>query len=164
MHRWPPYGRVVPARLLLTMDDLAQVVAHSLGDRTSGVLCRREGDALLVDLLGIRLSAWLPRIDVPVRVTWVLDALMRRVRVEGRVRLSGLASLLLVPGQHFGGGRVAIDALVAAVGLIGAVVARDNTGVDLDLARAPGGNTWQLSDLAIVDGAEPGLVASFHLT
>jgi len=144
------------------MDDLARVVAHGLGNRASGVACRADGDAWCVDLLGIRLAEWLPRIEVPVRVTWRLDATSQRLRIDGRVRLTGLVSWLLVPSQHLGGGRLAIDALVMALGLGGAVVGRDNTGVDLDLARIPGG--WRLVDLAVVDGAESGLVASFLFT
>ena len=155
--------RSVPARLLLTMDDLTQAVTHGLRERGSRAQCRSDGEALLIDLIGLTLSEWLPRIDVPVRVTWKLDVGAQRLRVEVRVRLSGLASLLLVPGQHLGGGRLAIDALVMAAGLRAAVVARDNTGVEIDLARAPGGDAWRLAGLGLDDGAEPGLVGLFQL-
>ena len=150
------------ARLLLTLDDLTRVVAHGVAARANGVAFRADGGALLIDLRGVALSEWLPRVDVPVRVTWRLDARGQRLRLEGRVRLGGIASLLLVPGQHLGGGRMAIDALIAAIGLSAAVVARDNTGVELDLARASGG-AWRLESLTLSDGLHAGLVASFHL-
>lgn len=153
----------MPARLLLTMDDLSRVVTHGLRERGCRAECRSDGDALLIDLFGISLSEWLPRFNVPVRVTWTLDVAAQRLQVEGRVRLGGLTSLLLVPGQHLGGGRLAIDALIAAVGMRAAVVARDNTGVEIDLARAPGGDAWRLRGLELVDGAQRGLVGSFQL-
>lgn len=141
------------------MDDLARLVANGLRGRARDIGCRAEGDALLVDLLGIRLADWLPRVDVPVRVTWTLATGRRRLRIDARVRLGGVASLLLVPGQHLGGGRLAIDALVAALGLGPAVVARDNTGIELDLARLAG---WRLTDLTVRGGADAGVLAQLE--
>lgn len=152
----------MPARLLLSMVDLARLVAGGLRGRAREVACAGDGaEAMRIDLRGIRLAEWLPRIDVPVRVTWALAAERRRLRIDARVRLTGLASLLLVPGQHLGGGRMAIDALVDALGLDAAVVARDNTGIDLDLARLAG---WRLTRLAVADGADPGLAGTFEPT
>ena len=124
-----------------------------------------DGEALQIDLSGMRLTDWLPRVDVPVRVTWTLAPTTQRLRIDGRVRLHGLASLLLVPGQHLGGGRVVIDALIAAAGLSGAVVGRDNTGLDLDLAKVPGHACGlRLTALTLLGGTEPGLAGTFQLT
>ena len=146
----------MPARLLLSMDDLARLVDGGLRGRGRDVACRADGGAVLIDLLGVRMTEWLPRVDVPVRLTWSLAVEKRRLRIDARVRLGGLASLLLVPGQHLGGGRLAIDALIAALALGPAVVARDNTGVELDLARLPG---WRLTHLMIQGGTDPGVLA-----
>lgn len=130
---------VATARLVLALDDLARLMAGGLGARAQAVAVRVHPDdrrALLVRVEGLLVAQWLPRVTADVRIDLHLVPAAHRLALRYHVHFGRLSSLLLVPGQHLGGGRRVADALVAALALDDAVVARSDTGLRLDLDRA----------------------------